>query len=329
MRRSDLILLTVTALCWGSSFMFIKVAVEELDPVLVMVARCALGAVPLWITAAWLRRRSGERLWRGVRDAVRERPWSLLALGALTGLPLWFVAIGEEHVDSGLAGVVNASVPLWAALLALRFDPLHQTGPRRMAGVLVGFAGVVLLALARGSIGGGSEAFGIATVAAAGLMYASSAVLVRERLAHLPSVESAAWSVSIGALLFVVPAASELPARLPSGEIVGSIIALGLLGTFLGFLGYYELLARVGAARATMVTYLLPPLALGYGWLLLDEPIGPESIAAMVVILAGVWLGSRPERHDEPAEAAATSVGRSQPAAGPAPARRPRPTRPS
>jgi drug/metabolite transporter (DMT)-like permease len=307
--------------------MFIKVAVDELDPVLVMVLRCAIGAIPLWITAAWLRSRSGQRLTRGARQAVRERPWSLLLLGLLTGLPLWFVALGETHVDSGMAGVVNASVPLWAALLAIRFDPLHKTGPRRMVGVLVGFAGIVLLALARGSIGGGSEAFGIATVAAAGLMYATSAVLVRERLAHLPSVESAAWSVSIGAALFAVPAAFRLPSHMPSPNVTASIAALAILGTFLGFLGYYELLARVGAARATMVTYLLPPLALGYGWLLLDERIGPESLAAMGVILAGVWLGSRPESRDELAEA--TSADPQRPARAPGPARRPRPTRPS
>lgn len=303
MRRADFALLALTAVCWGSSFMFIKVAIDQLDPLVVMVLRCALGAIPLWITAAWLRRRAGERLSTGLLTAVRERPTTLLLLGLLTGLPLWLVALGEEHIDSGLAGVVNASVPLWAALLAIRFDPLHRTGPRRMVGVLVGFSGIVLLALARGSIGGGSEAIGIASVAAAGLMYATSAVLVRERLTHLPSVESAAWSVSLGAALFAIPAAMRLPPELPSGTVIASIVALGILGTFLGFLGYYELLARVGAARATMVTYLLPPLALGYGWLLLDERIGIESLGAMIVILAGVWLGARAERQDAPGEA--------------------------
>lgn len=296
MRRADVLLLLVTALCWGSSFMFIKVAVDELSPMLVMVARCVVGAIPLWAVAAVARRRRGERLARACVDAARTRPLSLLALGVLTGLPLWLVALGETHVDSGLAGVVNASVPLWAALLALRFDPLHRTGPRRMVGVAVGFAGVVLLAGARGAIGGGSEAVGILAVAGAGCMYASSAVLVRERLRHLPSVETAAWSVSIGALAFLAPGLAGLPEAMPGVEVVGSILALGVVGTFLGFLGYYELLARVGAARATMVTYLLPPLALGYGWLLLGEALGPESIAAMAVILFGVWLGSRPER---------------------------------
>jgi len=300
MRRADAILLVVTALCWGSSFMFIKVAVDVLDPMLVMVLRCAIGAVPLWVVAAARRRRRNERLGPAAWSALRTRPWALAALGVLTGLPLWLVALGETHIDSGLAGVVNASVPLWAALLALRFDPLHRTGPRRITGVAVGFAGVVLLAAARGAIGGGSEAGGIIAVALAGCMYAASAVLVRERLLHLPSVETAAWSVSLGALVFAPVALLHLPHTMPGTEVLAAVVALGALGTFLGFLGYYELLSRVGAARASMVTYLLPPLALGYGWLLLGEPLGIEAIGAMLVILLGVWLGSRPERRVEP-----------------------------
>lgn len=296
MRRADLALLLVTAMAWGSSFMFIKVAIEELTPLAVMVLRCAIGAIPMWIAAAWLRRRRSQPALRSIIGDARGRRWSLLALGLMTGVPLWLVALGEEHVDSGLAGVVNASVPLWAALLALHFDAEHRTGRRRMLGVLVGFGGVVLLALARGSIGGTGEVLGIALVAAAGLLYASSAILVRERLGGLPSVESAAWSITIAAVAFAAPVVPTLPGELPSAKVVGSILALGVLGTFLGFLAYYELLDRVGATRATMVTYLLPPLALGYGWLLLGERIGVESLAAMVVILAGVWLGSRAER---------------------------------
>lgn len=300
MRRSDLMLLLVTAASWGSSFMFIKVAIEELTPLAVMVLRCAIGAIPMWMAAAWLRRRRGGAAIGPILRDARDRRWSLLALGLMTGIPLWLVALGEEHVDSGLAGVVNASVPLWAALLALHFDAEHRTGRRRMAGVLVGFGGVLLLAVARGSIGGGGEALGIGLVASAGLLYASSAILVRERLGSLPSVESAAWSITIAAAAFAVPVVATLPSRMPSAQVVGSVVALGLLGTFLGFLAYYELLDRVGATRATMVTYLLPPLALGYGWLLLGERVGAESIAAMVVILAGVWLGSRAERTTPP-----------------------------
>lgn len=276
--------------------MFIKVAVDELDPMLVMELRCIIGAIPLWLTAWFLRRRRGERIVAESVTAVRSRPWSLLALGLLTGMPLWFVALGEEHIDSGLAGIVNASVPLWAALLAIRFDREHPTGPRRLLGVGVGFAGVVLLAAARGALGGSAEVIGILTVACAGLMYAAGAILVRERLGGLPSVENAAWSVTIAALLFAIPAARVLPDSLPSAEAMGSLFALGFLGTFLGFLGYYELLTRVGAARATMVTYLLPPLAVGYGWLLLEERVGIESFGAMLIVLLGVWLGSRPER---------------------------------
>jgi drug/metabolite transporter (DMT)-like permease len=129
--------------------------------------------------------------------------------------------------------------------------------------------------------------------------------------------------------MFAVPAVRAWPTSVPSGETIGAIVALGLLGTFLGFLCYYELLARVGAARATMVTYLLPPLALGYGALLLHEAVGLESIGAMLIVLLGVWLGSRQERDCAPGEAEAISARAPLPGPSPGPARRPRPTRPS
>lgn len=317
-------LLAVTALCWGASFMFIKVAIEELQPLLVMVLRCGIGAVPMWLVAIALRARRDSRPLRAIaRDAMSHR-WTLLALGVLTGVPLWLVARGEEHIDSGLAGVVNASVPLWAALLALRFDDAHRTDARRMAGVIVGFGGVVLLALTRGSIGGGSEALGVATVAAAGLLYATSAILVRERLGSIPSIEAAAWSITIAALVFAAPAWSGAPDSMPSTDVVHALLALSLLGTFVGFVTYYELLSRVGAARATMVTYLLPPLALGYGWLLLGERIGAEVIAAMSVILLGVWLGTRGRR----APGAPEPIGNVSAAASAGQALPPHPTHP-
>lgn len=293
MRRIDTALLIITALCWGSSFMFIKVTLDELDPMIVMVARCIIGAIPMWLVAGWLRRRRGEPAIRSILHSAATRPWALLALGLMTGLPLWLIAVGQQHIDSGLAGVVNASVPLWATLLALRFDREHRTGSGRIVGVLIGFAGVVLLALARGAIGGGSEAIGIMLITTAGLMYASSAILVRERLGALPSIESAAWSITIAAAAFAIPAARSLPNTMPSTHVWESMLALGLLGTFVGFVCYYELLARVGAARATMVTYLLPPLAIGYGWLLLDEHVGIETLAAMTIVLVGVWVGTR------------------------------------
>jgi drug/metabolite transporter (DMT)-like permease len=329
MRRFDAILLTITALCWGASFMLIKVSIRELDPIVVMVLRCAIGAIPMWLLAGWLRARRGQRPLAAILGDAARRPWALLALGMLTGVPLWLVGVGEQRIDSGLAGVVNASVPLWAALLALRYDRQHRTDSRRIVGVLVGFGGVVLLALARGSIGGGSEAIGVATVAAAGLLYATGAILVRERLGAMPSIEAAAWSITIAAVAFAVPAWMVRPATMPGADVMQAMLALSLLGTFVGFVTYYELLARVGAARATMVTYLLPPLALGYGWALLGERIGLEALAAMSVILLGVWLGTR--GRNGPTQPGVEAPAPISPAAAASarPGLRPRPTRPS
>lgn len=303
MPRSSLLLLVATALCWGSSFAFIKVAITGVEPLVVMTARAAIGATLLWVAATFLSARAGRSLRGTVGGALRERPVELLALGLLTGLPLWLVAAGEQHVDSGLAGIANASVPLWAALLAVRWDQEHPTTPLRLVGVAIGLSGIVFLAVARGRVGGGGEGLGLGLVACASLLYAMGGILVRERLSHLPSVEVAAWSVTVATALFVVPATLNLPDAMPRATVLGSIFALGAFATFLGFLCYYELLARVGAARAAMVTYLLPPLAVGYGWALLDERVGPESVAAMAVVLIGVWLGSRTPPRDHAAGA--------------------------
>jgi drug/metabolite transporter (DMT)-like permease len=298
MRRLEMLLLGATALFWGSSFMFIKISIEELSPMLVMVVRCAIGGAGLWIAAALMLRRSStpRTLRSSVREALLTRPYALAIVGLLTGLPLTLIAVAEQHVDSGLTGVINASVPLWAAVLAIWFDDAHRTGPWRIAGVSIGFAGVVLLAASRGVMHGGSEAWGIALIVVATFMYAVSAIIVRERLTNVPGVQVAAWSVSVAAVMFVVPALMQLPSQPVSTRVIGAMLALGIVGTFLGFLCYYELLSRVGATRAAMVTYLIPPFALAYGWLLLSEQIGVESLVALALILAGVWIGSREER---------------------------------
>lgn len=290
-------LLFGTALCWGSSFAFIKIAVEDgVHPLLLMVLRCTIGAVLLWIAVFWMRARTRRiDLQEGRVARPHARHWPhLLANGVMTGVPLFLMGVGERSVDSGLAGVANASVPLWAALLAVRWDAQHRTTATRWVGAAIGFVGVVLLIAVRGSIGGSGESGGLLAIAAAAFIYAVSGIYTRERLNDVPSVEVAAWAVTWGAALFAVPAfVFWTPSSLPSTAALVSILLLGVLGTFGGFLLYYELLHRVGAARATLVTYLMPPMALVYGALLLNEPTRPESLVALALILVGVWIGSR------------------------------------
>lgn len=286
------LLLVATALCWGGSFVFIKVGVEELHPVLVMSFRCALGGALLWLVIALNRARGTHPA--GVVARGRDA-WRRLAVnGALTGVPLSLVGIAERSIDSGFAGVMNASVPLWAGLLAIRWDRDHPTTSRTMVGLAIGFAGVVLLTASRGAIAGSGEVVGLLVCTAAAALYAVSGIFVRERLRGTPPLEIAAWSVTWAAVLLTVPGllAEPLPASL-SAEAVTSLVLLAVLGTFLAYACYYELLDRVGATRAALVTYLLPPLAVASGAIMLDEEIRPESITAMLVILFGVWHASR------------------------------------
>lgn len=280
------------ALIWGSSFMFIKIGVGEVSPQLLVLVRCALGAAVIWLTIALTKRHTASAVpVEGELGARRQL--SLAALGAMTAAPFLLIAWGEQDVDSGLAGIVNASVPLWSAWLSVRWDPQHRGTWVRWVGVVVGFAGIVLLVAARGSLGGQAEMLGLLAVAAGALVYAVSGVYVRSTLSDMPPTRVAAWACSWAAALTLVPALFALPAQLPSPQVIASLLVLGVLATGVGFHLYYALLAEVGATRSALVTYLMPPVAVLYGAVVLDEPLRVEAVGAMALILAGVWLGSR------------------------------------
>lgn len=282
--RNRTVLLIVTALCWGTSFAFMKIAVRELSPAALMSLRCGIGMLILW-PVAW---RIGGSVSLPRRDHV-----ALWANGAMTAAPFLLIAWGVHRIDSGIAGIVNASVPLWSVLLTLRWDAQHRTGAGRIAGVLVGFAGVVLLLATRGTLAGHAASFAIVACATGALLYAVSGVFVRERLSQLSAPVVAAWSITWAAIILAVPAAFGPPVRHVTAEAAVALLLLGVLGTGIGMLAYYQLLAVGGAARAALVTYLLPPLAVVWGAILLGEALRVDAVAAMVLILAGVWLASR------------------------------------
>lgn len=291
MNRRALILLTITALSWGASFALIKFALAELDPSVVMAARCVIGVAVLWPYVVMQRRRATQdRAFDVARPGDRG---ALFLNGVMTGVPFFLVAWGVQSVDSGIAGVINASVPVWAALLAMRLDPGAPVSRRTLAGVGVGFAGVFMLFALRGALEGQAAVHGLAACSAAAFIYALSGIFVRRRLAHRASSVVASWSVTWGAGVLLLGTIGAWPHHMPSSSVLVATIVLGIVGTGVGMLSYYELLAVAGAARASLVTYLLPPLAIVAGVLLLDEQIHPDEVAAMLLILGGVWMGSR------------------------------------
>lgn len=290
------LLLVTNALVWSSSFLFIKVAVVGVDAPTLTFVRTLLGALVLWAAAsasatpAILPPASGSTAAPRTRYTPVERR-ALAVNAALTAIPFTLVAWAETGIDSGLAGILNATTPLWAGLLALRYEQEHSGNGRRLAGAATGFAGVVLLLGSQ--VKGSSSIAAMLAVLVAAACYGLSAIVVRRALPAVDPTRTAAWSCTLSAAVTLVPAALLQGTMIPPTGVLVSLAVLGLVATGLGLYLYYRLLAMVGAARASMVTYLMPPLAVTYGAVLLDEPVSPRAVLAMLVILGGVWIGSR------------------------------------
>jgi drug/metabolite transporter (DMT)-like permease len=280
-------MLLLLALIWGSSFMFIKVAVRELQPATLILGRIGLAALVLAVVVPAAV--GTRRTW----DEVRVH-WRWLAVVGLlnTALPFWLLSWGETRIDSGLASILQASVPIFNALIAFAFfhDQRVTGGP--LVGVFVGFAGVALLVGAQpeGKILGALAVVGMA------ICYAVGGLLVRRHLgAARPEV--VAFGTAAVAALFVLPAGvAQAPTAFPGWETVGCVVVLGVVGTAFAYLLFFSIIAKAGAGYASLVTYLVPPIALAYGAIFLDEHVGAAALAGLALILGGVALGTGLQR---------------------------------
>lgn len=286
MARGYVSLLAIIAAVWGSSYLFIKVAVEEVEPTAMMFFRLVLASAVLLPVLAW---RVGGR---AAVSQMRHLGWKAWAIGFLNAaFPFTLIAWGEKHVDSGVAAIANASVPIFVVILAFWFNPSERVRGLRLAGILVGLAGVAVLAGLHPE-GGWWPIAGTLAIVVASLSYAAANHFVQHNFSQtMPVLVTTASSV-MGAVILLPFAAFQRPEEMPSWKAIGSIFILGVLGTAFALLLFYRLLTSYGAARASLVTYLLPPVALIYGVLILDEQITLNAALGFVLILAGVALGS-------------------------------------
>jgi drug/metabolite transporter (DMT)-like permease len=289
MSRRQLTLLVALSAIWGASFMFIKVGVRELDPIALVAARVSLGALSL---APVVLLTLGAAGLRELRSAARP----LVVVGlANSAIPFWSLSWAETRIDSGLAAVIQASAPLFTALLALRFSRGERVTGARLVGLVVGFCGVVLLV---GAQPRGDLLAGLAVTASA-FCYAVAALYAARRLAHVSPLVTSLGSLSAASLATLPFGLSRLPAQVPDWKVLGSVLLLGVGGTGVAYILYYALLAGAGASRSILVTYLVPALALGYGAVLLGEPITAVALGGLALVLGGVALGTgalRPAR---------------------------------
>jgi drug/metabolite transporter (DMT)-like permease len=282
-----LALVAVLALVWGSNFLWIKVALDGLSPVQLTFARMAAGALVL----ALIVHIRGQHVPRD-RQFIHH-----ITVAALVGnaIPYLLFAIGEQTVDSSLAGVLNATTPLWTVLIAMAAGQERRPTRTHLIGLAIGFAGALIL-LQPWQTSGRSNIGGELACLAAAASYGISFVYIARYLTPRglsPFVLAYGQTLAATALL--------LPALLVAGrepmDIDGSVVAatamLGFVGTGLAYVLNYAIIARDGPTAASTVTYLLPVVAVALGAAVLDEPITGAVVVGTGVVLIGIALTRR------------------------------------
>lgn len=284
------------ALIWGVSFLLIKLAVQDMAPQALLLFRSASGSIALGAIVLVLRRRLFSPGWRG-------QLFSFAFMAVTNAVIPWIsIAWGEERITSGLASILNSTTTLWTALFIYWVMPSERPSLVNYLGVVIGFAGVVILVYPDiASHGLSGDFFGAMAVVLASLSYAVNALYQRRRMR-----EVSVFDVSLGQLIFstvfAVPlAATSLPAMHVRPLSMAAVLALGAAGTGVAYLLYYYVMNNLGAVRAAGVTFLVPVTAVFWGVVLLHESLSVTIVAGMAVILGGIVLTNLRRRPREAA----------------------------
>jgi drug/metabolite transporter (DMT)-like permease len=277
-----LIFLTL-GFCWGSSYLFIKLAVGDFGTFTLVALRLLVGASLLWSVVLLSR----------VQLPREPRMYGHLVVMATINiaLPFSLITMAERSVDSSLASILTSPVPLFAAVLAPFFLPDEPIRLNGLAGLALGFVGVVIL-VSPGLSGSGGELPGMLALLAAAGSYACGAIYARRNVRGLRPMVPAVFQVTFACLITGTMAfLFERPLSVtPDGQAIFAILWLGLLGSGLAYLCFFRLLGPWGATRLTMVAYLLPAVGIILGFLVLGEPIDGRIILGTTAIMAGIGI---------------------------------------
>ena len=277
------------SLLWGVPYLFIKVAVGEVPPVTVVFVRVALAASLLLPLAAR----------RGALRGLARRFPALVVLSLLEiAVPFVLISMGEQRISSSLTGLLIAALPLFVALLALRFDRAERVGGLRLLGLLLGIGGVALL-LGLDVVGDAGQLVGAVLVLLATLCYAASTLVIKRSFSGVPMLGVVAVATAVATVLLAPPALALTPARLPGVEVVLSLSALGVLCTAAALVLYFGLIVEAGPSRAAVITYLNPAVAVILGVAILGEPLTPAIVLGFLLIIAGSLLATQSSRRRE------------------------------
>jgi drug/metabolite transporter (DMT)-like permease len=273
----DWLMLGGTALMWGGSFLFMDIGLDHFAPPLIAFGRIALGAATLSLLPA-------------AREPLPRAAWPRVALLGITwmAIPFLLLAVAQQWIDSGLAGMINATTPLFTVLI--------QSLPSRLQGAGLGFGFLGVVAISIPSVEGGSNLLGVALVLCAATLYG-----LAFNIAAPLQAEHGALAVTRGAM--VVAAAALVPVAFVGAldssfgwSSLLAVTALGTLGTGVAFIWFTAMIGRLGPARASVSIYVVPVVAVGLGALFRDERVYLAALAGTAMVLAGAFLTSRPLR---------------------------------
>jgi drug/metabolite transporter (DMT)-like permease len=282
MSRRGWLLFSAMSVIWGIPYLLIKIAVAELAPATLVLARVVVAALVL--LPITVRRRELVPVLR------RWRP--LLAYTAVElCVPWYFLAVAEQTLSSSLTGLLLAMVPLVSAVLVV-ITGHERLGARRVVGLVIGFAGVA--ALVGIDIHGGLLAVGAVAIVA--VCYAVGPFILARYLSDSPDLGVVAASLVVAAVVYLPFGVAQAPGAMPGARVVAAVVTLGVICTALAFVLFFRLIAEVGPARATVITYVNPAVALVLGVVVLNESFTLVTALGFALILVGSVLGTSRDR---------------------------------
>jgi len=282
MRVRDLIDLMALAAIWGASFLFTRVSVPEFGSFALVFIR-ALAAALFLLPLVFIKHQWGALV----------AHWRAIALVGVFNcvLPFLLFAWALLSITSGFASIGNATAALWTPLVAWAWFGERLAGVR-VAGLLVGFVGVGILAADEAGFHGDHGWLAVGAVLLATLMYGVSANMARRHLQGVPAMSVSLGTQLIALVMLAPPAVLYWPAQMPGALAWGAVIALGVLCSALAFVLYFRLISHVGASRAATVAYLIPAFGMGWGALVLDEAVTLQMLVGAAVVLVGTAMSS-------------------------------------
>jgi drug/metabolite transporter (DMT)-like permease len=281
--RIDWLIFLGLGFIWGSSYLFIKLAVDDFGTFTLVFLRLLVGAALLWVCV---------RIAKQTLPRERRIYGHLFVMAVINiTIPFLLITWAEQSVDSSLAAILTSPVPLFTIVLSAVFlhdEPLRING---LVGLVVGFVGVVIVT-SRGLSAEGSSLAGELALLGAAVSYACGAVYSRRNVRGVPPLIPAVFQVTFATIIVgTVAILFEQPwTATPDAEAIFSILWLGLLGSGIAYLAVFRLFAAWGATRTTLVAYVIPVIGIVLGYLVLSEPVDGRIIIGTALIIAGVGL---------------------------------------